>query len=124
LDRLETPLHIHPFPTLRSSDLLAERDAGALDPGREVGEAPAELEQEPRLAEPRVADHEDRLAPPAPGLRPRALERRERVVAPHERRQTMDRARGETRDGAAGAQQFPGGDGPALALPGDGPEGP
>src|SRR2546427_421854 len=64
---------------------LAERDAVALDPGRRVPESLAELEQKPRLADARVADHEDGLAPTAPGLRPGALERRERVVAPHER---------------------------------------
>src|SRR5437773_9852664 len=67
----------------KERDRLAERDAVAFDPGRRVAEAPAELEQEPRLADARIADHEDGRAAAAPGLRPGALERRERVVAPH-----------------------------------------
>jgi hypothetical protein len=71
-------------------DRLAERDALALEPGDvlvRLREPAAKLQEQPRLADPRLARHEDHLTPPRPNLAQALAQGGKLAPAPHQGRE-------------------------------------
>src|SRR2546427_11659793 len=116
---LDTEVPLEHLDDREERDRLPERDTVALDPRHRVPDSPPELEEEPRLADARVAEDENGLPAAAPDLRPGARQGLERVVTPDERRQAACRAGVETRDSLERLEELVRGHGLALALHGD-----